>query len=371
MVLQRNGGGRGDGRVAEPIAEHAAGIVEGLARLLGVGAPITKRSNAFVAALWLIAAGCQPEQGAPPVPTGTATRAPTATARPAVISRATATPVLADTQPPATSTPTPLPSATPRLLPIPASALEPCVEGIPEPHGLGLDLAGLLYVSSVADRAVYQVDLRTKEQRLFTGGLDFAHDLRPGEEGNLYAPVVNDGLLVRLAPDGTPSVIADGLPGANGLALSPAGSWYVSNYFAHTVVEVAPDGAQRTVLNNLAGPSGLVFDREGNLYVANYEDPTRAVLKLTPGGQAGVAVGGLTHAESLALDDGGNLYIGHGVAGIGQVSRLTPDGRLEPFLLTPLPGPIVGPIFTRDGTLVLHSASGRDDTIYCVPGAGS
>lgn len=337
--------------------------------------------------LMVLGAGCgaaatqprpTPQLTASPHPPAAAAdqAAPSATPPPSAEPRPIPTAPPGDgTAPKATAAPTPgagptatsLPSAAPRPLPLPAEAPVPCLEGIARPHGLGIDLQGRLLVSSVSEQAVFRVALPGGQPERLAGGLDFAHDMRTAADGTIYAPLVNAGQLVAIRPDGRVEVIASDLPGANGLALTPEGGWIVSNYFAHTVVEIRPDGGRRTLLEGLAGPAGLVLEEDGSLHVANFQDPSRAVLTRRPGGEVEVLLAGPVHAESLARGPDGLLYVGHASASVGQVSRLGPASRLEPFLLTRVPEPIVGPVFGTDGTLVLHSASGLDDTIYCLP----
>src|SRR5262245_40934025 len=116
--------------------------------------------------------------------------------------------------------------------------------------------------------------------------------------GNIYATDRDNSLVVKIAPDGTLSVIAgngfsgysgEGLRATSGslsipidLAVDPAGNVYLAENGADRVRKITPDGVITTVAGGgssltdnvtatsalLVSPTGIAFDSAGNLYIA-------------------------------------------------------------------------------------------------------
>ena len=194
---------------------------------------------------------------------------------------------------------------------------------------------------------------------LTDGGEPFA-GLIADSQGNLYGTTIyggvsNAGVVFKLAPDGTHTVLhsfTDGPEGGYpfaGLIADSQGNLYgtttwsgVSGY--GVVFKLAPDGAY-TVLHTFTGgtdgrdpTTSLIADSQGNLYgTTGYGGASDAgvVFKLAPDGAytvlhtfTGGTNGGYPFA-SLIADSQGNLYgtTGYGGAsGAGVVFKLAPDG---------------------------------------------
>lgn len=125
-------------------------------------------------------------------------------------------------------------------------------------------------------------------------------------EGRLYVTDSGrwgerDGRVLRIDPDGTAAVAADGLAFANGLAFAADFTrLYVAQSEAKDVLVLELDGDGKVTATDVALPrerlaaevagdtltDGLTFDEAGNLYVTLPR--VDQVVALTPGGELGV-----------------------------------------------------------------------------------
>ncbi len=164
--------------------------------------------------------------------------------------------------------------------------------------------------------------------------------------GNLY--VLNQGLLsvpvlffsgpnsvVRIAPDGTQTVLTAPDAALTGLAVTAGGTVYVSNVNDAGIDRVEPDGSLSPFVGPAQGLStggALAVDAAGNLYVGN--EATGGISKVTPAGTVTPYLQPQGSAPiSLAVDAGGTLYIGGFLPGGGLgVMKVTASGTLQTFV---------------------------------------
>ena len=177
-------------------------------------------------------------------------------------------------------------------------------DGVQPDAGLMADKAGNLYGTTIVGGSgncsaggcgtVYKITPGGHETVLynFNGGSDGNYpyaDVIKDAQGNLYGTAYvggsgNNGVVFKLAPDGTETVLhsfAGGSDGANpyaGVIADTAGNLYGTTVYGGssnlgTVFKLAPDGTE-TVLHSFAGndgrypQAGLIADEAGNLYGA-------------------------------------------------------------------------------------------------------
>ena len=128
-----------------------------------------------------------------------------------------------------------------------------------------------------------------------------------------------------------------------GLAVDKKGNMYVSFTPIGKILKIAPDGSQ-SLLATLPtgggfGPTGLAVDSPGNLYAADITDnpATRGVYRI---GRDGTVVrlsgsGAIAFANGLAFDQRGNLYVTDSAAGaVWRFAR--GGGAAELWIKSPL-----------------------------------
>ena len=188
--------------------------------------------------------------------------------------------------------------------------------------------------------------------------------------GNLYVVENSNNEVVRIASDGTRTVIAGtGQAGAPtpgpatssnlnnpfGVAVDASGDIFISDSSNNVIEKVTPDGTLSIVAgtgqlgtpvpgpatsSNLFTPQGIAVDTSGNLYIADHYN--QVIEKVTPDGTLSIVAGtgqrgtpvpgpatssNLHDPEGLAVDAAGNLFIAD--SGNQMIEKVTPDGTLS------------------------------------------
>ena len=234
--------------------------------------------------------------------------------------------------------------------------------------------------------------------------------------GSLLVGQQPEGSLVRIAPGGRATKVADGLPvfhvtvaggtpyvaaqdgavyrldgsslirltpptDASAVAVDAAGNLYVTVY-AGWIKKIAPDGTVTTIAGDgtegyagdggpaaaakLFHPHSIAIGRDGALYVADTENRRIRRIDLasgvitTFGGDVGITV-------ALAVGPDGSIYSGDVVRGGvgGGVTRTTPAGVTSRVVSSPL---VNGVAVAPDGTVYVNEWEGK--RILRVNGAG-
>jgi sugar lactone lactonase YvrE len=177
----------------------------------------------------------------------------------------------------------------------PDHVTRPFLNDLLNPTGLAFDRDGLLYISSRAEGAIYQVT-PDGHRSVYAEGMGIATGIAFDQEENLY---VGDrtGTVFKISRDRQIFVFATIEPSvaAYHLAFGLQGDLYVTgpttSSFDH-VLRISPNGEVRSFYRGLGRPQGLAFDAADNLYVAASLAGRRGVIRLTPEAKAELAVSG-------------------------------------------------------------------------------
>ncbi|RAV10305.1 SMP-30/gluconolactonase/LRE family protein [Mycolicibacterium sp. GF69] len=147
------------------------------------------------------------------------------------------------------------------------------------PAGLGFRPDGTLLISSTEKRRVLRYDGENVTEladlsSTVPAGLG---DMVVDEVGRAYvgSQAREGGVIVRVDPDGTATVVADGLDFPNGMVITPEGATLIvaeSTGRRLTAYSIATDGSltgRRTFADGLDGPpDGICLDAEGGVWAA-------------------------------------------------------------------------------------------------------
>ena len=224
------------------------------------------------------------------------------------------------------------------------------------PWGIAVDRAGNVYVAENRNATVRKVaangDVSTIAGKAGEHGyvdgvggaarFAFPTGLALDAAGILYVGDNGNGVIRRVAPDGTVSTVGDGrapiIRGVGGVALDAAGDLYVSDYANHTVVKFSRSGSVTPLAGQIgasgnrdgqgadarfSNPFALAVDSKGNVFVS--DDGNGLIRTVAPDG----TVRTVPHVGSspcLAIDHDDNLFVA--VVVDAELRRISPDGTV-------------------------------------------
>jgi hypothetical protein len=173
--------------------------------------------------------------------------------------------------------------------------VKPFLTDMMNPTAIAFDRAGLMYVSSRFDGAVYRV-ANNGTMTTYAEGMGVATGMAFDKDENLY---VGDrsGTIFKIARDRQIFVFAtlEASVSAYHLAMGPHGDLFVTGPTTSSfdcVHKIDTQGNVYTFYRGLGRPQGLAFDIDGNLYVAASLSGRRGIVKITPEGKASLQVAG-------------------------------------------------------------------------------
>lgn len=263
-------------------------------------------------------------------------------------------------------------------------------------NGICMGPDGRLYVTQVFASQVTAIDVDSGEHELFSAlgsGIRGPDDGFFGADGTFYATEPMFGRVSARRADGSYFVVADDLPGANGVtmdhtrtrlfidefrpggrlleldptgagtprilledldgpnapAMGPDGRVWFPQVFANQVWWYDLDtGESRLAVDDLARPTAIKFDSQGRLVISEAAAGRITAVDITTGERTTLAEVPLG-IDNLAIGDGDRLYVAHYVD--GRVAEET-GGRTrmlsEPGLLGPH-----GLAVAADGTILV------------------
>jgi len=152
---------------------------------------------------------------------------------------------------------------------------------------------------------------------LYDSGETYVWQLLPDGKGNVYAGTGNHGIIYKIAPDGTATVVYDSPElEINSLAMDSSGVLYAGTSPNGIVYKIEGDKEAGALFDaDEKYIVALALDSKGNLYAAT-GDKCKA-YRISPDGKSEVVLDSSErHALSLAVDKDDNLYVGTAVSGI-------------------------------------------------------
>ena len=224
-----------------------------------------------------------------------------------------------------------------------------------------LDKEGNLFVTFSGTRgqkvpvSIYKIDLNYATKPFVTEILN-PSGLAFDRAGQLYVSSRHEGVVYRVAPNGTFSTYVEGMGVATGLAFDPDENLYVGDR-SGTVFKISRD-RQIFVFATLE-PSiaayHLAFGPDHHLYVSG---PTTSsfdcVRRVSPAGEVEVFYRGLGRPQGLAFDAQGNLYVAASLGGRKGIVQIAPDKQAH---LAISGAGLVGLAFTAGRSLILASTN--------------
>jgi sugar lactone lactonase YvrE len=213
------------------------------------------------------------------------------------------------------------------------------------PSGLARGSDGVLYFSETTAGRITSVD-PDGTRTVIAEGLNFPQALALDLDGNLYAvtgpkgfvpdpsvfpaPISGDTVM-RISPSGDTSVVVR-IPGATGLAVSPEGDMFISvstlgsDRKVSSVIRVRPDGAQTVFATGFGDATGIAFDLAGNLYVA---DEVLNYIARIGGFPQGILSGKVIDSSGAPIERARVQILSADPIVVGQVVQTDSEGRFS------------------------------------------
>ena len=189
--------------------------------------------------------------------------------------------------------------------------------------------------------------------------------------GNLLTLDLDAGIVYSIDPAGQKRVVAD-LPDFTAGYAGPAfdqvsGNVFVSRYLnqsGNEILRIAPDGSVSVFASGIPVPLSMTTDAAGNLYVTSYACPA-SIYKVTPNGTVSVFATGLCRADGPEFDEAGNLYICD--RSTNRIMRVPPTGGVATQFATGFDIP-TDVVFDQQGDMLV--ANSNNGTISRVDSQG-
>lgn len=255
------------------------------------------------------------------------------------------------------------------------------------PNGMVVDKEGNLYIADAQDDLVEKVTpggTLSVVAGTGTGGpptpgpavnsnLNSPQDVAVDAEGNLYISDGSNGVVEKVTPGGTLSIVANvGQPG--GLAVDSAGNLFITDRSQSQVLKLDAQGMLSVIAgtgttgaptpgpatsSDLFAPSGVAVDAQGNVFIADGQnhliekvDPA-GILSIVAGeGSSGAPVPGpaasspLGFPSGVAVDGLGNLYVSDASSNV--IAKVTPAAPVNVIAPTISGDPEVGQTLTAE-----------------------
>ena len=188
-------------------------------------------------------------------------------------------------------------------------------------NGMTVGPDGRLYVTQVFFSQVTAIDVDTGEHEVFSplgSGIRGPDDGIFGADGTFYATEPMFGRVSARAADGSYRVVADDLPGANGVTMDHAGRRLFVDEFrpGGRLMELDPTGTAppRIFLDGLAGPNAPAIGPDGRLWFPQVFADQVWWYDLDTG-ESRLAVDDLARPTAIKFDSQGRLVVSEAAAG--------------------------------------------------------
>ena len=207
-------------------------------------------------------------------------------------------------------------------------AVQSSVNSLVGPQHVAVDEGGNVYVTTLNGSQVQEFGAANGVNVNSIGkGLASPFGVAVDGLGNVYASEINAGQVVKVAPNGTQTIVASGLSAAYGLSTDAAGNLYIADGIDNLIVQVSPIGNTATRISGpWANPIDVAVDNNGNIYtVDGLNANARQVRKFNLASGASSVIGkGFVTPCGVAVDAAGDVYVGD--TSIGGIIEVYPNG---------------------------------------------
>ncbi len=206
-------------------------------------------------------------------------------------------------------------------------------------NGLAFDQKDQLFVATVGGVSIFKVDSQTGQSQLYMGPPNGgADDIVFGPDNTMYWTAFFLGKVFKQTPDGTITLLAEGLPGANALDLNSRGELFVTQVFfgdALWKIDLSGNRDNVKIARNLGGLNGFEIGRDDYIYGPLWFK--KEVVKVDPasGQVVDVIATDFTTPCAVNFDSKGNLWALD--SGTGEIFKIDPVSKKKELMATQEP----------------------------------
>jgi len=221
-------------------------------------------------------------------------------------------------------------------------------------NGIQFGTDGRLYVAQAMGNQVTAIDTHTGEHEVISpngGPIIGPDDVAFDRAGNMYSTEVMSERVSMRTPDGKVTIVADGLPSANGVTVFNERLFIDEHRPGGGLYELYPHDARppRRIAENLSGPNALAGGPDGKLYFPLV--PEGEIWRADPeSGALEKVTEGLFHPTAAKFTPAGELVSPQ--AGNGEVVKIDTKTGAQTVIAKVRPG-IDNLAFDADGRLYL------------------
>lgn len=143
----------------------------------------------------------------------------------------------------------------------------------------------------------------------------------------VYHPIIG-----AVAGQAAVQTLASGMGDARSVTPAPAGGWFVSSESTDSLYHIAPNGTKTLHATGVPAPKGIAVAPDGVIYAVSYDE--NKVYRIPSGGGtpevwASPDLSMIDHLDDLAVGPDGDLYLLDG--GFGSIYRISSTGEVTPF----------------------------------------
>lgn len=195
------------------------------------------------------------------------------------------------------------------------------------PFGIAIDKKGKLYINDSGSGNVLVGNPDGSNSLLATGFSGALSGIAINSVGNVYVLDVNNHLLIKIAFDGSQSIVTSNLNVPYGIAIDSFDNIYITDTGNGQIIKIDNHNNETIIASGFSFPMGITIDALDNVYVSDFI--MGQIFKIEKNGSVTIFRSGLLSPIGIAFDFIGNFWLAD--YGANQIIKIDPNGNSQVF----------------------------------------